>query len=147
MIRILTILVTCSLYAPFAMAEGGGLDGFLRNLNVQAQANPDGFSATLSTQFHVSGTEVQVVLGAVDDPADAFMVLQLGQMSNQSTDAVMSVYQSHASKGWGAIAQKLGIKPGSAEFHALKRGDLGFGSAPASHSGGGSGRGKGKRGR
>jgi len=42
-------------------------------------------------------------------------------------------YQSHAAKGWGVIAQQLGIEPGSAAFHALKRGDLRFGAPPASH--------------
>jgi hypothetical protein len=87
-------------YSSSAIAERGGLDEFLHNLNVQAEANPEGFSATLSSQFHVSGTEVKVVLGGVHDPADAFMVLQLGQMSRQPTDAVMSVYQKHAAKGW-----------------------------------------------
>jgi hypothetical protein len=152
MTRTLAVLLACLLYSSSAIAEGGGLDDFLHNLNVQAQANPEGFSATLSSQFRVSGTEVRVVLGAAHDPADAFMVLQLGQMSRQPTDAVMRVYQNHAGKGWGAIAQELGIKPGSAEFHALKRGDLRFGTHPASQGdddglGHGHGKGKGKHGR
>lgn len=150
MTRTLAILLACLLWSSSAIAGGGGLDEFLHNLNVQAQASPEGFSATLSSQFRVSGAEVEVVLGAVHDPADAFMVFQLGQMSRQPTDAVMSVYQDYAGKGWGAIAQELGIKPGSAEFHALKRGDLRFGASPASHGGTegpGRGHGKGKHGR
>jgi len=81
MTRILAILLACLLYSSSAIAEGRGLDEFLHDLNVRAQADPDGFSATLSSQFRVSGAEVKVVLGAVHDPADAFMVLQLGQMS------------------------------------------------------------------
>jgi hypothetical protein len=132
MARTLAALLACLLYASSAVAEGGGLDEFLHNLNIQAQANRDGFSATLSSQFHVSGAEVSVVLGNVQDPADAFMVFQLGQMSHQRADAVMRVYESHKGKGWGVIAQQLGIKPGSAEFHALKRGDLHYGGPPAS---------------
>lgn len=132
MTRTLAILLACTFYSSPAIAEGAGLDEFLRKLNVQAEANPEGFSATLSAQFHVSGTEVNVLLGNVHDPADAFMVLQLGQMSRRTTDAVLSVYQSQAEKGWGAIALELGIKPGSPEFHALKRGDLHFGAPPAS---------------
>jgi hypothetical protein len=145
MTRILAILLACLLYSSSTIAGGRGLDEFLHNLNVQAQANREGFSATLSSQFHVSGTEVEVVLGSVHDPADAFMVLQLGQMSRQPTAAVLSVYQNHAERGWGAIAQELGIKPGSAEFHALKRGDLHFGGPPASHDDDGPGHGRGKR--
>jgi hypothetical protein len=50
------------------------------------------------------------------------------------------------------MAQQLGIEPGSAEFHALKRGNLHFGSSPASQAhdagpGHGRGKGKGKHGR
>jgi len=44
------------------------------------------------------------------------------------------IYQIHQGKGWGAIPKSLGIKPGSKEFHALKKGDLD----------GGKGKGKGK---
>ena len=151
MTRTLAALLTFLLCVSSAVAEGRGLDEFLHNLNVQAQANPEGFSATLSSQFHVSGAEVKVVLGSVHDPADAFMVFQLGQMSRQPRDAVMRVYGSHAGKGWGVIAKELGIKPGSAEFHALKRGDLHFGTAPASYDddagpGHGHGNGRGKHG-
>jgi len=150
MIRILAILLACLLYSSPTIAAGGGLDEFLHNLNVHAQADPEGFSATLSSQFHVSGADVRVVLGAVHDPADAFMVLQLGQMSQQPLEAVLSVYQDRAGKGWGSIAQELGIKPGSAEFHALKRGDLHFGAPPAAHGDDGEpghGHGRGKHGR
>jgi len=151
MTRTLAILLACLLCSSAAIAGGGGLDEFLRNLSVRAQADPAGFSATLRSQFHVSGAEVEVVLGAVHDPADAFMVFQLGQMSRQRTDAVLSIYQGHAGKGWGVMAQELGIKPGSAEFHALKSGDLRFGAPPAAYGGEepgrGRGHGKGKHGR
>ena len=59
MTRTLAILLACLLYSSYAIAEGRGLDEFLHNLNVQAKANPEGFSATLSSQFRVSGTEVR----------------------------------------------------------------------------------------
>jgi hypothetical protein len=153
MIRIPAILLACLLSSASAVAAGGGLDVFLHDLNVHARANPEGFSATLRSQFHVSGSEVAILVGGVHDPADAFMILQLGQMSRQPTHAVMRIYQQHQAgkgKGWGAIAKALGIKPGSAAFHALKRGDFHFGSPPASRGGGaqpGHGRGKGKHGR
>jgi hypothetical protein len=50
------------------------------------------------------------------------MVLKLGEMSNVPTENVMEEYKSGKGKGWGALAKRLGIKPGSSEFHALKRG-------------------------
>ena len=43
-------------------------------------------------------------------------------MSSRSTDYVLSKYRVKKSKGWGALAKSLGIKPGSREFHALKQG-------------------------
>ena len=89
---------------------------------------------------------------AADAPAAALLVWQLGQRARRPPEAVRGVYRNHAGKGWGASAQELGIKPGSAEFHALKRGDLRFGAPPASHGdddqpGHGHGHGKGKHGR
>ena len=49
------------------------------------------------------------------------MVLRLGEMSNQPTDRVIEDYKYDRGKGWGVLAKSLGIKPGSKEFHALKR--------------------------
>jgi len=60
---------------------GGGLDGFLNNLNIQARADMNGFSARVSTQFGVPLPQVHAVIGSVAAPADAFMVFQLGQMT------------------------------------------------------------------
>jgi hypothetical protein len=124
------ILATLFFSAP---ALAGGLDSFLQNVNVQARADMNGFSAKVSAQFGVPEAQVKVVLNKVGgSPADAFMVFQLGQMSNQQPEAVMQVYEANKGRGWGVIAQQLGIKPGSAEFHALKRGDLHYGAgAPA----------------
>jgi hypothetical protein len=73
------------------------------------------------------------------------MIFQLGQMSGKQPERVVDVYNSGKSKGWGALAKELGIKPGSAEFHALKRGDLVFDGKPVgTQSSQGSGKGKGK---
>jgi hypothetical protein len=103
---------------------GGSLDVFLDNLNVQARADLPGFSARISAQFGVPLPQVHAVLGSVAVPADAFMVFQLGQMANRPPDLVLRNYQSNRGRGWGVIAKSLGIKPGSAEFHALKSGDF-----------------------
>ena len=123
---------------------GGGLDGFLQSLNVQARADLNGFSAKLSAQFGVPEVQVRTVIGTVREPADAFMCLQLGQWTQKPSEQVVKVYNTHQGKGWGVIAKSLGIKPGSAEFHALKRGDLTFSGQPAGDQGEGPGKGKGK---
>ena len=35
---------------------------------------------------------------------------------------VVDMYEADRGQGWGVVAQRLGIKPGSAEFHRLKKG-------------------------
>ncbi|CAG0973262.1 hypothetical protein BURK2_01422 [Burkholderiales bacterium] len=139
---LLALTFTCSTVALAA----GGLDGFLSNLNVQARADMTGFAGRLSAQFGVPGVQVTATLGTVREPADAFMIYQLGQMSHQPYERVLQTYQAKQGKGWGVIAKSLGIKPGSAEFHALKRGDFALTGRPdnASHQGRGHDKGKGK---
>lgn len=141
--RIVTALIVLTLFCGQAIA-GGGLDGFLSNLNIEARADLPGFSARVSTQYGVPQAQVQAIITTVREPADAFMVFQLGQMTGYPPERVMRVYQSHRGKGWGVIAKDLGIKPGSPEFHALKRGDFALTGEPAGGPGKGHGKGKGK---
>ena len=141
--KFLTSVLLLLLFALPAMA-GDDLEAFLHDVNIQAQADMHGFSTKVSAQFGVPEAQVEIVLGNVHEPADAFMVFQLGQMTNQHPDRVMQVYQSQKGRGWGVIAKELGIKPGSAQFHALKRGDLRFGAEQGNHQNSGKGKGKDK---
>lgn len=141
--KFLIPLIAAIVFALSAKA-GDGLDAFLRNVNIQARADMNGFAVKVSAQFGVPEAQVRMVLGKVSEPADAFMVFQLGQMAKQPTDTVMRVYQSGKGRGWGVLAKELGIKPGSAEFHALKSGDLHFGVGRDDQSSSGKGKGKGK---
>jgi hypothetical protein len=127
------------------------LNSFMSGLNVEAKADLNGFSLKISTQFSVPLPQVQTIMKAVAVPADAFMVFQLGEMAAKPPEAVVQTYQANKTKGWGAIAQELGIKPGSPEFHALKAGNLSFTGSKANAAGpggadkgGGKGKGKGK---
>jgi hypothetical protein len=140
--RFIFFALLLSLVTPL-MAFASGLDDFLANVNVQARVDLPGFSAKISSQFGVPQVQVQAVLRTVREPADAFMVFQLGQMTGRAPERVMEVYSP--GKGWGVIAQELGIKPGSADFHALKNGDLAFTGKASGHSAtSGSGKSKGK---
>jgi hypothetical protein len=135
-----TVLVLASGKA----GAGGGLAAFLQELDLQARADVNGFSVKVSAQFGVPLPQVQAVIKTVDRPSDAFMVFQLGQMTEKPPDAVVDVYQANRGKGWGVIAQSLGIKPGSPEFHALKRGDFVLSGEPGAGHGKGKGKGRGK---
>jgi hypothetical protein len=117
--------------AGFAHAE---LSVYLDDLNITARGNLGEFEAQLGARFGVSQGQLEVVLSSVDSPADAALVLWLGEKSRQPREKVLQVYREEKSQGWGAMAKSLGIKPGSAEFHALKNGELDF--QPSGHGGG-----------
>jgi hypothetical protein len=141
--KIIFVAMMIILLNSLAIA-GGGLDSFLNDLNIQARADMNGFSARVSAQFGVALSQVHAVIGTVAAPADAFMVFQLGQMTRKPPERVVQLYQANRGKGWGVIAKSLGIKPGSPEFHALKRGDFVLSGQPGEGPGKGKGKGKGK---
>jgi len=132
----------------FASAAHADLNGFMAGLNVQARADMDGFGVRISSQFGIPVPQVRAVIDAMPSPADAFMCFQLGQMTNTKPDVVVETYKRNKGKGWGVIAQDLGIKPGSAEFHRLKSGDFelagGHGGGAGKSGGKGKGKGRGK---
>jgi hypothetical protein len=136
---VVLFLITC--FAALAYAD---LASFLSELNAQAQEDLNGYSEKLGNQFGIPLLQVQDIITIVENPADAFMVLQLGQMTNKQPDTVLEQYKRNKGKGWGVIAQELGIKPGSAEFHALKRGDFSFTGVPGGSAETGQGKGKDK---
>jgi len=114
-------VVAVALLLVSSVAVAGDFD-WIKDLNVQAEADPSGFRARLGVRFKIGDVEIKTVLSNVEKPADAYMVLRLGEMSKQPTDYVINQYRSSKGKGWGELAKSLGIKPGSNEFHALKRG-------------------------
>ena len=96
---------------------------WMKDFNIKAEADSSGFKARLSTRFKIGNTEINAVLSNVDNSADAYMVLRLGEMSGLPVEEVVKKHKSSKGKGWGSLAKSLGIKPGSKEFHALKNGD------------------------
>jgi hypothetical protein len=126
-------------FLALAVPAHATLDGLLGRLNKQAESDLAGFSARISAQFGIPEAQVKIVLSAVKKPADAFMVFQVGKMSGQPPERVLDSYQRGHGKGWGALAREMGIKPGSPEFHALKRGDFDLAGGPS-----GNAKGKGK---
>jgi hypothetical protein len=104
-----------------SIGSAGDYD-WVRDFNIQAEADPSGLRARLEARFQVGDIKIKAVLGSVDKPADAYMLLRLGEMSNQPVDHVIKKYKAEKGKGWGTLAKSLGIKPGSKDFHALKQG-------------------------
>lgn len=121
------------LMAISAASAHADLDLFLSNLNVQAKSDIGDFEVKLSAQFGLPLPQVRTIIKTVAVPADAFMCLHLSLLTNRPFESVLQTYNSNQGRGWGVIAKELGIKPGSDEFHALKRGDFIFDGKPAKH--------------
>ncbi len=140
------VAVIFLLIVSAGLLEAGDFD-WIRDFNVRAEADPSGFKAQLGARFKIGDAQINAVLSNVERPADAYMVLRLGEMSAKPMNYVIEKYKSGKGKGWGVIAQSLGIKPGSKEFHALKRrsdmyDDSETGKGKSKGKGKGKGRGK-----
>jgi hypothetical protein len=124
LMKLFKILIAFSIvFMMVASVSIAGDFDWMKDFSIKAEADSSGFKARLSTRFKIGNTEINAILSNVDNSADAYMVLRLGEMSGQPAEEVIKRYKSGKGKGWGVLAKSLGIKPGSQEFHALKNGD------------------------
>lgn len=141
--RLGILMTLLFMQASFTLTVNADDFDWLGNLNIKAEADSSGYQIRLATRFHIGDTEVKAVIGNADNSSDAYMILRLSELSHQPVDEVLKVYRTNKGKGWGVMAKRLGIQPGSREFHALKQGhDLDKGIE--SERGQSSGKGKGK---
>ena len=142
----LCALVFASALLLASPAAALDLDSFRSEINVTAHADIGGFRADLSATFGLSSGEIDGLLEICDSPGDVYIALRVGEVAHVPVDRVITEYRAHKGQGWGAIAKNLGIKPGSAEFHALKDGRFAAHTADASSGNGkSSNKGKGRK--
>ncbi len=55
-------------------------------------------------------------------PGDVYYACAIASVLNLPCRDVVREYDRNPGQGWGNIAKRMGIKPGSPQFHALKRG-------------------------
>ena len=55
-------------------------------------------------------------------PGDVYYACSIAQVLGRPCRYVVEEWDRDHGQGWGEVAKRLGIKPGSAEFHRLKRG-------------------------
>lgn len=98
-------------------------DARLGDINVMASGNLDGFidEVVVSTRAPRHWVETLVVERRYA-PADVYMLAECAYRSGTSYDEALRIYERHHGEGWGAMAKRMGIKPGSPDFHALKQG-------------------------
>lgn len=121
--RLLTALILVLLTAGTARAD---INTFLERLDASARIDMTVYRTRLSTDFGATKLQLDAIFRSVARPAEAVVCLWLKQRTNRPLADILYAYRIHQGQGWGQIAQGLGIKPGSADFKALKRGDLGW---------------------
>lgn len=121
-IRKILISFVFLMFTMPTLVSAGDFD-WLKHMSIEAKADASGFKAKLATRFNIGDVKVNAVISDLGNGADAYMVMRLGEISGHDIDYVAEKYKANKSKGWGALAKSLGIKPGSRAFKALKRGD------------------------
>lgn len=120
--KLFKILVIAAM-APlvFSSAVIAGDFGWTNVFDFEAYTDPLELRTRLASRFHIDDNEINVLLSTFDSPADAYIILRLGEMSERPAGYVVDRYRHNKGRGWDAVALSLGIKPGSEEFHALKQ--------------------------
>jgi hypothetical protein len=95
------------------------MDGFLKDINTRAKENVSNFIDNVTQTFSVAKNKVDELL-KIMAPGDVYMAIQTADIIHKPVDEVAIAYKKGKDKGWGQVAKDLGIKPGSAEFHAMK---------------------------
>ncbi|MBA3682984.1 MAG: hypothetical protein H0W73_17740 [Bacteroidetes bacterium] len=96
------------------------LDASLNAINVKAKTDINIFKKDLSLEFNIGEPKIEKMLAIDLSPADVYMTFEIAGLTKKDPDIVLDTYTKNKDKGWGVIAKEMGIKPGSAEFHALK---------------------------
>ena len=93
---------------------------YLSDINEYANSDMVSFRSELSENFGATNDEMdQYLITQQVSPSDVYYGYVLSTTTNKPISSVMNMYTEK--KGWGSVAQELGIKPGSDEFHALKK--------------------------
>ena len=121
---LLVFTISCYIASAQELFVAGNiyLDSDLNAVNRQARLNISTFNNDMRLSYNVSAktlNHMSVNLNMA--PGDIYLSLEIARVRRIPVDRVITVYQSHHSKGWGAMAKELGIKPGSPEFHRLKQ--------------------------
>ncbi|MEO9533949.1 MAG: hypothetical protein ABJG68_03055 [Crocinitomicaceae bacterium] len=144
---LLLVLLSASLtFSQVKFNTGSSeLDADINIINTNAKSDLSLFKKDLSAEFSVSLKEIDYMFSLKLEPGDVYLSLEIGKITGNKPTFVAETYNKNRSKGWGAIAKDLGIKPGSPEFHELK-GDSKNKKSKSNKSGNGNnGNGKGNK--
>ena len=112
-----SLLALGALVAPLS----AGVDFEWRlSLNNRYHADPYGYRYGLADRFRLPESRVIVILDSVREPADAYMIFRLAELSGRPYDYVLSVYRQNRYSSWGEIASLVGVIVSSNDFNELR---------------------------
>lgn len=122
------IMLLCMLTIQFVQAQkiyipGTGdveMDNVLTKINDNAKSNLDFFANDVAQKFKIAKSVIDKLIPSMH-PGDIFMTAQLASLLNKPFDDILNSFNKNKGKGWGVIAKEMGIKPGSPEFHQMKK--------------------------
>jgi hypothetical protein len=103
-----------------AYAQKSGFRSFRSSADRLGAQDPVLFSRMLARQHNLNETAIADLHNKFHSNwGDLAVGLEMGDLSRRPVNNVIDAYEKN--KGWGNIAKDLGIKPGSEEFHRMKR--------------------------
>ena len=91
----------------------------LNEVNKEAKADINLFTSDLNKSTGLAIDKIKDLLKKLQ-PAEIVLAEDISIITNKPIDTVIKSYEANKDAGWGKVAKDMGIKPGSAEFHALK---------------------------
>jgi len=76
--------------------------------------------AQLQVTFQIDVAILEAYIAEGYSPGELWLALEIARETELSLDQALVITDGASGHGWGLLAQKLGIDPGSNEFHALK---------------------------
>jgi len=132
--KIVTLIAAFLFLALTPLAHASAVDEFtdmIARVNAKASIDLGDFKAKVGVEFGHDAPKIDAVIKIAGSAGDAYLSFRLGQTLKRPPEEVADYFVKNKGKGWGVIAKELGIKPGSPEFHALKKGKyLGDDDAP-----------------
>jgi hypothetical protein len=98
------------------------VDIWLGDMNRYGHRYRDPFIDELVRYHGAPRDLIEDLLGRGWAPGDVYFACALARLVGQPCREVVDVWERDHGQGWGAVAKRMGIKPGSPEFHRLKRG-------------------------
>ncbi len=96
-------------------------DTYLKSMNEEARADPDGFIRRLSERHNLPEQEIREAKDQHNlDFGETYMATVLARRSNRKVGEIAAEYKQNQGQGWGVMAQRMGIKPGSPAFKEMK---------------------------